>query len=386
MSHFGNLTVCNVADLFEYKELLVTKLYSDIIETNPEAKLTTYRGEALIPKSKYLELYNSLYQYARVQTLTDTAYIDPIHIGTIDNATAFELYGKIEYDDISEYSSEYICTKSLYPLPTDEKLIEIHFKFGTIDIDNLHPSLKELYELCKNYEFIEKRAVTYKNMSYDPYLNVFKASKKEIRTSDSISDIPLELLYNDEELELIKHVESNYITNSPTIDRKYGIILLHGIPGAGKSSLLERWLRLKNEDRTFILTEPSILNQGGPSEFDAFIERQEDDILTFLVEDGKNLFLKDANAKFYSTLLNYSSGIKGNAVKPVFILTSNLELSEIHPEYLRNGRCLKKIEFKPLTVEKANALLAHLGYTGAPVEVPTSLADVFELYNQFLES
>ncbi|HNK95963.1 MAG TPA: hypothetical protein PKK42_23250, partial [Leptospiraceae bacterium] len=82
-------------------------------------------------------------------------------------------------------------------------------------------------------------------------------------------------------------------------------------------------------------------------------------------------------------LLNSSSGLLGNLLNSIFILTFNTNESTIDPALLRKGRLILSYKFEKLTVEKAKQLLSLLG-KDANIDSPMSVAEIYNLEeNQF---
>ena len=55
-----------------------------------------------------------------------------------------------------------------------------------------------------------------------------------------------------------------------------------------------------------------------------------------------------------------SDGLLADDLGIKFICTFNEDIKDIDPALMRKGRLVSKYEFKPLTVEKTNALLEHI--------------------------
>ncbi len=83
-----------------------------------------------------------------------------------------------------------------------------------------------------------------------------------------------------------------------------------------------------------------------------------------------------------SLLLNMGDGLLSDDLELKFICTFNENISNIDDALLRKGRLACKYEFKELSVEKSNNLLAELYGDRDPVPVtykPMTLADIYNI-------
>lgn len=157
------------------------------------------------------------------------------------------------------------------------------------------------------------------------------------------------------------------------------LILLHGIPGTGKSSIL-RSLIDDNKDRTFLYLDSSIFRYIEDSSFIEFLINNKNAI--FILEDCE-LLLESREEKpngLISTLLNLSDGILGDGFNIKFICTFNAEDTKIDEALLRKGRLKCKYEFKKLTKDKVKAIFEKQGIDTSKAKEMT----LAEIYN-FLE-
>lgn len=100
-----------------------------------------------------------------------------------------------------------------------------------------------------------------------------------------------------------------------------------------------------------------------------------------ILEDSPRVVLAEARASHetynMSRFLNITDGILGQGVSSIFLLTTNDEIEDIDPAFLRNGRLLQRMKFGPLSVEQANKWLEVHKYKGEPVEDETALSDLY---------
>ncbi len=78
-------------------------------------------------------------------------------------------------------------------------------------------------------------------------------------------------------------------------------------------------------------------------------------------------------------LLNVTDGLLGQGLRAMVCITTNEELSRLHPAVVRPGRCLAEIEIGRLTRAEA---LAWLGAPARIKEEGATLAELFALSSE----
>lgn len=177
-------------------------------------------------------------------------------------------------------------------------------------------------------------------------------------------------------------ITSNFIMKNYNDDLPYGkierfvdgdesgICLLHGEPGTGKSTFIKHLIG-KHPECNFYYIPSSLMNQVDENELANYLLRSQSKSI-YIIEDCEAL-ISDRNKNYnpiLPTLLNFSDGIVGGALKPKFILTFNCPISQIDKAILRKGRLKIKYDFKPLCLEKTKLLYPEA--TG-----PMPLCDIY---------
>lgn len=183
--------------------------------------------------------------------------------------------------------------------------------------------------------------------------------------------LSLDKSYNDDLTELHPQILKSLRSSETS-----GLVLLHGVPGTGKSTYIRYLANFIN--KKIIFFPPNLaFNLSDPS-FTGFLIDNKNTII--LIEDAEELLVSRnrGNNSGISMLLNLTDGLLGASLNIQFICTFNTELQNIDTALLRKGRLTALYEFKPLTIEKSKALLATLGEENIEVTEPMTLADIYK--------
>lgn len=172
-----------------------------------------------------------------------------------------------------------------------------------------------------------------------------------------VKDFNLELQYNED----FPH-EDEKIRQFIEDDDRSGLVILHGEKGTGKTTYI-RNLITTNPGKRFVFVSPDMVQLLGQPAFTTFLNSLTNHIIILedcenAIRDRKNNFGVSASA--VSVLLNMSDGLLADDLGIKFICTFNEDIKDIDSALLRKGRLVSKYEFKPLSVEKTNALLEYI--------------------------
>jgi len=138
-----------------------------------------------------------------------------------------------------------------------------------------------------------------------------------------------------------------------------GIIILSGVPGSGKSSLIKYMVRDIKKEFCY-LPASNIELFSDPSSLPFIIQELNNKIL--VIEDCEKLLRTREESENWNvaTILNISDGILGDYLNLKMILTINIT-EKIDDALLRKGRLLYLYDFKNLTLPKVKSLANKLG-------------------------
>jgi hypothetical protein len=180
--------------------------------------------------------------------------------------------------------------------------------------------------------------------------------------------LDLDLYYEDD----FKQVDKIICERLAKQDDK-GIVLLHGLPGTGKTTYL-RYLVGRLKKKVMFLSPGMTGNIMNPEFMDLLIDNPNSIVI---IEDAENVIMdrRVSNDPSVSNLLNISDGLLSDFLNVQLICTFNHPLSMIDKALMRKGRLIAKYEFGKLSVEKGQRLSKHLGYDTV-IDKPMTISQI----------
>ncbi len=179
--------------------------------------------------------------------------------------------------------------------------------------------------------------------------------------------------YNDDFVEV-----DEVIKNSIDFNKK-GLILLHGIPGSGKTSYIKH-LITGSSKRKIVYVPTHLTAAIASPNFISFVKSELSNSV-LVIEDAEQVLLSRENPESYkeavSNILNMTDGILADALNILIICTFNTDMENLDKALLRKGRLLLQYKFDELNKEKADLLCEKL--YGKKVGKSMPLSEIYNL-------
>ncbi len=159
-------------------------------------------------------------------------------------------------------------------------------------------------------------------------------------------------------------------------EKDKGIVLLHGLPGTGKTTYLRHVIGKIKKKVLFL--SPGVARDITSPDFVQLLINNPDSVL--IIEDAEHIIM-DRRYSAHSTvsgLLNIADGLMADFLNIQIVCTFNSPLTMVDSALMRQGRLIAKYEFGKLGIPKAQRLSNHFGFDTVIAE-PMTIA---ELANQ----
>jgi hypothetical protein len=317
-----------------------------------------FDGYLMDGKSLYLHCFNALPNVN--------------YIGNIDGEKAYEAFSKHFRDDIEcvyqyrwyenkdkefRFSDTFVVMKNNCIVEFDPGYCEIlHDGTANVFIDEVVKKVRHFKERNKRKP-LEMNLV----VSHNGRLSLKTMEIKRTR-------LDLGLYYEDDFKETDETIRQRLNKKNDK-----GIVLLHGIPGSGKTTYL-RYLIGKIRKRVLFLS-PSVAGSLTSPDFIQLLMGNPNTVL--VIEDAENVIMdrRYRSGSSVSNLLNVSDGLLADCLNIQLICTFNSALSMVDSALMRKGRLIAKYEFGKLSVAKSQRLSQHLGFDTA-INKPMTIAEI----------
>lgn len=243
-------------------------------------------------------------------------------------------------------------------------LIEIEDDYLEIWHDGQNPDLvSAITELANQFKERQRRQPLEIN------LIVQRGSRLELKAMEiKRTKLDLDLFYEDDFKETDKIIRQRLNKKNDK-----GIVLLHGLPGTGKTTYL-RYLVGKIKKRVMFLSPTVAGNLMNPDFIEMLINNPN---TVVIIEDAENIIMdrRYNSGSAVSNLLNISDGLLADFLNVQLICTFNNSLTLVDSALMRKGRLIAKYEFGKLSVSKAQRLSSHLGLK-TEIKQPMTIAEI----------
>jgi hypothetical protein len=196
-------------------------------------------------------------------------------------------------------------------------------------------------------------------------------------SEDSLYLKPMEIKKTNLRMDLF--YEDNFLPVHKTIIERLnkkddkGVVLLHGLPGTGKTTYI-RHLVGKLKKKVLLISPAVAKSIMSPDFMDLLIDNPN---CILVIEDAENIITdrRFSNNSSVSNLLNVSDGLLSDFLNVQIICTFNHPLSLVDAALMRQGRLIAKYEFGKLSTGKAQTLSNHLGFDTA-IREPMTIAEI----------
>lgn len=159
-------------------------------------------------------------------------------------------------------------------------------------------------------------------------------------------------------------------------DRGKGLVLLHGLPGTGKTNYIRHLCGLLKKEIIFL--PPSMAEAISGPDFITFLLDHTNSIL--VIEDAEKVVLdregEFSNRQSVANLLNLTDGILSDCLSIQIIATFNTSRDRIDKALLRKGRLIAEWKFDALSINASNKLISIIG-KDIIANSPMTLTDIY---------
>lgn len=313
--------------------------------------------DAVFARAAYLKLFGKLASCIQIyQINTEKAYKlilkkhKELIVQKIDNT---EVYAN---KTGTETTYSFIVLKGEIILELGSSYCEIYYSGTKTDfIDQLKKDVLKCTEVKKKP--LEVNLISTSESGY-------RLNSMDIKRTK----LDLSLYYNDD-FEAVHKLIKNRLNKK----KDKGIVLLHGMPGTGKTTYL-RYLVGKLKKKV-IFIPPYLAAKIASPELLKLLVNHPDSVL--IIEDAENIIMqrRAGQDSSVSNLLNICDGLLSDFLNIQVICTFNSPLSTVDEALMREGRMIAKYEFKKLSAIKSQKLADKLGIK-RDIKNPMSIAEI----------
>jgi ATP-dependent 26S proteasome regulatory subunit len=160
-----------------------------------------------------------------------------------------------------------------------------------------------------------------------------------------------------------------------------GLVLLHGLPGTGKTNYIRYLCGKLNKEVIFL--PPFMAESIAGPDFITFLIEHTNSVL--VIEDAEKVVLDregdGSSRQSVANLLNLTDGILSDCLSIQIIATFNTSRDRIDKALLRKGRLIAEWKFDALSVEDSNNLFKSIGKDPIATK-PMTLSEIYNSDDQ----
>ena len=257
----------------------------------------------------------------------------------------------------TEFNETYLLLNNECVLEFDSGYCEILHHYTASDFVN------ELIDLLKTFKEKQRRKPLEINLIVNNSRNM-ELKSMEIKRAK----LDLDIYYEDDFIQTDEIIRKRLNQKNDK-----GIVLLHGLPGTGKTTYL-RHLIGKIKKRVMFLSPNVAGSLVDPGFIDLLIDNPNSVVI---IEDAENIIMdrRSNSNSSVSNLLNISDGLLADFLNVQLICTFNNSLTLVDSALMRKGRLIAKYEFGKLSVRKAQRLSDRLGFRSL-ITKPMTIAEI----------
>ena len=348
----------NISDMggdggFNCDDLFIANLYQKTFDIQIIGKYSE-ETERIMFITPSLNTFKKIEELKLIRRLSDYKYKEYSLIDTLKNFEHYEMFNGCVYI-LTDIGLIKIFYRESENCETIDKIswVKIHTD-SEKNVEKLETFINDaLVEIPQNKK--QKNITVCTNGNYG-----IQTSKIDAKPFDC----DLKKNYNDD----LPYKQLNELITSENEE----LILLHGEPGTGKTSIIKKLIH-DNPKTEFLYLDSNLLTSFSDSRVFSFLETHKNEV--FILEDCEKLFTDRNNGNtFLNSMLNLTDGIIGEAFGIKFVCTFNCPPSKIDKAVMRKGRLSLMYEFKKLTLEKTKQLLPT-------ATEPMTLADIYNQEN-----
>ncbi|MDF2187044.1 AAA family ATPase [Paraflavitalea sp. CAU 1676] len=318
----------------------------------------------------------ALYMYC-FTSIPSISYVDDI-----EGETAFDAFREQYKDHISSVHTYRWIRRKDKDVEFDDTVVILHdrcvLEFGEGYCKILHNEERKeftsgLISYLRGFKEKQRRKPLEINLIVKSG-NYLELKAMEIKRTK----LDLRLFYEDD----FKAVDENIRKRLNQKDDK-GIVLLHGLPGSGKTTYL-RYLVGRIKKKVLFLSPNIACSLTDPDFIDLLIDNPNSVVI---IEDAENVIMdrRSNPQSSVSNLLNISDGLLSDFLNVQLVCTFNSSVAMIDQALMRKGRLIARYEFGKLSIQKSQQLSNHLGFDNV-INQPKTIAEIANPHEEAYQS